>query len=77
MVTCGEGAGAGLVAKSVSFNNACMGEGSCAALAAKWVSVSNGYVWRGALGGPGCQSGKRQQMLHVERSLVPSWLPSG
>ena len=48
-----------------------------AGLAAKWVSVSHGYMWRGAWGGPGCQVGKCQQWLHVERSLGRVWLPSG
>ena len=46
-------------------------------LAVKWVSVSNGYMWRGAWGGSGCQVGKCQQWLHVERSLERAWLPSG
>ena len=35
------------------------------------------YMWRGAWSGPGCQVGKCQQWLHVERSLERSWLPSG
>ena len=30
----------------------------------------NGYMWRGAWGGPGCQVGKCQQLLHVERGLM-------
>ena len=53
------------------------GEEPGAGLAAKWVSVSNGYMWRGAWGGPGCQVGKCQQWLHVERSLGRALLLSG
>ena len=76
MVTCGEEPGVGLAVKWVSEMVTC-GEESGAGLAVKWVSVSNGYMWRGAWSGPGCQVGKCQQWLHVERSLEWAWLPSG
>ena len=53
------------------------GEEPGVGLAAKWVSVSNGYMWREAWSGSGCQVGKCQQWLHVERSLEWVWLPGG
>ena len=55
------------------------GEEPGVGLAAKWVSISNGYMWRGTWGGSGCQVGKCQQWLNVEKGLGVSLaqLPSG